>query len=363
MAAAGCLWSLAPTQVAAAPADPGAPPPHALVLVAESILEKQHPAAADVVIRLATTAPGLTTGDHVRLHLLKAMVCQPASDDLCARKEINDALSQDRSAVCPPFASPQFQRLLEDARAVFPKMAPAVPVPAPDASRREPPVESLIKAFDALYAAQEFEGADIALQHARRYQPPPPAARSQLSLRRGILQMEVFDEAGARRSFQEALDLDRTARLPAYGSPSTLRLLEEARAALPPLAVEVASKPAPAPRRPPPPPPAPPRPWPWLVAGGGVALAGTGGALYLGARSSYDRLATRDPSIATAAQLQATADTGRALQTGAFVLVGVGAAAAVSGVALHFLGAPAGLTASIQVSPGGAGLGFAGVLP
>jgi hypothetical protein len=65
---------------------------------------------------------------------------------------------------------------------------------------------------DALYQDLQFEGAGVALQFAVQCEPISKGDQVQLALRRGLLAMESIDEAGARRSFHEALSLDRTAR-------------------------------------------------------------------------------------------------------------------------------------------------------
>jgi len=243
------------------------------------------------------------------------------------------------------------QKHLPDASAVAVRLSRSAPA-------QEPPARSLLRLVDALYQELQFDGALTALQLADRLQPIAKGDQAQLELRRGLLAMESFDEAGARRAFQRALDLDRAARLPALAPPKTVHLLEELRSALPPpppAAVTIVVT------KPPPPPPDPLRdlrPWAWAPAAGGAAMGVAGGALYLLARGSYDRLAAHDPSLTTLDQVHATAEAGRLQQTWSMVLFGAGAAALGSAAVLAFTGDKG---TSVRVGP--AGVGVAGTFP
>lgn len=239
------------------------------------------------------------------------------------------------------------QQHLKEASAVAVRLARTTPAD-------EPPARSLLRLVDALYQELQFDGALAALQLADRCRPISKADQAQLELRRGLLAMEAFDEAGARRTFQSALGLDRTARLPELAPPKTVHLLEELRSALPP----------------PPPPPSPPvlipavkltpappplpnlRAWAWAPATGGAAMGVAGGALYLLAKGNYDRLAARDPSLTTLDQVHATAEAGRLQQTWSMVLFGAGAAALGTAALLAFSGGDA----SVRAGPTGAAI-------
>jgi hypothetical protein len=224
------------------------------------------------------------------------------------------------------------QNHLREASAVAARLARSAP-------SSEPPARSLLRLVDALYQELQFDGAVTALQLADRCRPISKGDQAQLELRRGMLEMESFDEAGARRLFQAALDLDRSARLPDLAPPKTVHLLEELRGALPPLLPP--PPPAPAPvalaMAKPVPPRAPAqglRSWAWAPAAGGAAMGVAGGALYLLAKGNYDRLAARDPSLTTQDQVRATAATGRLQQTWSVVLLGAGAVALGSAAVL-----------------------------
>jgi hypothetical protein len=221
--------------------------------------------------------------------------------------------------------------------------APSAPPPA------ESPAGSLLRLIDELYKDLQFEGAAVVLQLASHCEPVSNGEQAQLMLRQGLLKMESFDAAGARQS-----------QLPRFVPPKTLHVLEEVRAALPaPEPPTVVKAPAPAPSG-----PVSLRPRVWIPAAGGAVLAIAGGALYLGAKANYDQLGRYDPSSVSAAQVHATADAGRALQTGAFVLLGAGGVALASAAALAFLGDANAVHASIQIGPGGnLGVTFTGVFP
>jgi len=262
-------------------------------------------------------------------------------------------------------------RRLPKASAVAVRLARATPT-------GEAPARSLLRLVDELYRELQFDGAGAALQLAGHCQPIAEGDRAQLALRHGLLRMESFDEKGARRSFQEALGLDRTAQLPGFAPPKTADLLEEIRGALPPPTAPAASAapvvpstrallPASAvsPVGPAAPASAPAslHSWAWAPAAGGAALGVTGGVLYLRAKASYDLVARHDPSLTTLEQVHATVNDGRALQTGAFVLFGLGAAALASAAVLGLSGDALAVQASVQVGSGGAGVVIAGALP
>ena len=232
---------------------------------------------------------------------------------------------------------------LKDASAVAVRLSRATPA-------KEPPARSLLHLVDALYQDLQFDGALAALQLADRCQPISKGDQAQLELRRGLLAMESFDEAGARLAFQGALDLDRTAHLPQSAPPKTVHLLEELRSALPapvlpPVIVPVVKlTPALAP------PPGPNlRQWAWAPAASGAAMGVAGGALLLLAKGNYDRLAAHDPSLATADQVHATAEAGRLQQTWSVVLFGAGATALACSAVLFL----SGNGASVRAGPSG----------
>jgi hypothetical protein len=247
------------------------------------------------------------------------------------------------------------KRQLAKASAVAAQMARTVP-------SGEPQARSLLRLVDALYQDLQFDGAGVALQLAAHCEPISITDQAQLGLRRGLLQMESIDEAGARRAFQEALSLERTARLPAFAPPKTAELLEEIRSALlppPPPALAAVPKPPPAPE----PEPAPSlRSWAWAPAAGGAAMGVAGGALYLLAKGNYDRLARHDPALATMEQVLATAQAGQVQQACAVVLFGAGGAALATAAVFAFRGEPGSFQASVQVGPA-PGVVVMGVFP
>lgn len=237
---------------------------------------------------------------------------------------------------------------LQEASAVAARLAKAAPA-------NEPPARSLLRLVDALYQDLQFDGALTALQLADRCQPISKSDQAQLELRRGLLAMESFDEAGARRTFQSALVLDRAARLPELAPPKTVHLLEELRGALPAPAPQVI---VPVVKLTPAPPPGPNlRQWAWAPAAGGAAMGVAGGALFLLAKGNYDRLAARDPSLATPDQVHAAAEAGRLQQTGAVVLFGAGATALACSAVLFLSGSGA----SVRAGP--SGVAVAGTFP
>jgi hypothetical protein len=216
------------------------------------------------------------------------------------------------------------QRKLPEASAMATRLART-------AAPGEPPARSLTRLVDALYQELQFDGALASLELAGRYGPISKEDQAQLALRRGLLWMESFEEAKARRSFQDALALDRSARLPAFAPPKTVHLLEELRSALPPPTVVMKLAPAP-------PPPPGLRSWAWAPAAGGAAMGIAGGVLYLLAKGNYDRLAARDPSLTTPEQVHAAAETGRLQQTWSAILLGGSAVALGSAVGLTVVG-------------------------
>jgi len=353
----GALLAVGAAQPAGAP-----PAPHVLVVIAEMLLEKKLPQAAEVVVRLGLSTSDLSQAERARLHLVDATLLANAKDEQGARQAIASALSLDPAAMLPDVAPARLREIMEDARALS-IVQRRPPAPA-SASPRQPPAKSMVKAVDELYKSLQLEAADLVLQLATQYQPLLPEDRVQLMLRRGLVKLELFDEAEARRAFQEALDTDRTTKLPAGVSPKAQRILEELRMALP----------APAP---PPPPleekPAMPRvdratgprlrSWAWAPAAGGVALGVTGGILYWQAKANYGRLATHDPTIRSGEQLQAIDGAGRAFQTSSFVLFGAGAAALASSAVMFFGEKPGELHPSVQVSPGAVSFAVMGELP
>lgn len=248
------------------------------------------------------------------------------------------------------------QQHLREASAVAARLARTTPAD-------EPPARSLLRLVDALYQELQFDGALAALQLADRCQHVSKADQAQLELRRGLLAVEAFDEAGARRTFQTALGLDRTARLPELAPPKTVHLLEELRGALPPPPLPPPPSPpvlVPAVKLMPAPAPSPGlRAWAWAPATGGAAMGVAGGALYLLAKGNYDRLAARDPSLTTLDQVRATAEAGRLQQTWSMVLFGAGAAALGTAAVLAFSGDGA----SVRAGPTGTGAAVAGTFP
>lgn len=322
MAAITCIIGLSAR--AAGGAEPGTPaaPTHVLVLAAEALAERQLPAAAGIAVRVALATPALSRADRARLDQLKAKLRLTASGP---------------PANAPPAAESQ--------------------------------AGALLRLIDALYKELQSNGARAALQLSAHCAPLSAGEQAQLALRQGLLKMEAFDEEGARRSFQEALGLDRTARLPSFAPPKTARILEEVRAALPPpLAQAPAPVKAPALAPAPVAAPAPSGPtglraWAWVPAAGGAALGVAGGALFLGAKARYDLLANHDPSLTTLEQVHATADADRALKVGAFALAGAGIAALGSAAVLALVDDGSSVRASVQVGPGAAGVAISGVLP
>lgn len=325
MAAMGCILGLT---AQAAPEEAKGSSTHVLVLAAEALAERSTPEASAVAVRMALGTPGLSGVDRARVEKVKAKL-----------------------------------RLRESNPAQRPIVTCA---------------RSLCDLIDALSMAMlPLESAKLVFQLADRCQPASSEDQAQLLLRRGHLEMEAGEDVAARRSFEEALKYDRRAQLPGIVSPKTLRSFEDVRAALPPVAT-VSPPPLPTPppsaSRPHPlsPSPAPTRsalaslrPWAWVPAAGGAALGVAGGALYMGAKGNYDRLASRDPSLTTMAQVHETANAGRAMQTGSFVLFGAGAVALASAAALFLTGDEVKpVQASVQmVGPGGPGVAIVGVFP
>jgi len=312
VAAVSCVLGFAAQAAGAVEEEEARGSTHVLVLAAEMLAERELPEASAVAVRMALATPELSSADRARLDLVVAKLHLKGSGT-------------------------------------------ASNAPASAESR----AGSLLRLVDALYKELQFDGATAALQLARHCEPVSKGEQAQLVLRQGLLRMESFDEAGARRAFREALDLDGAAQLPNFAPPKTIRLLEEVRGALPsPQSVK-----APAPVAG----PAPAglaslRPWAWVPAVGGAALGATGGLLYLGAKARYDFLFSH-PESGTPEQFLEAASTGRALQAGAFVLFGVGAAALASAAALAFLGDPNAIQASVQVGPGAVGVAIVGVFP
>jgi hypothetical protein len=318
MAALTCVIGLPAGVAAGAESEGAAAHPHVLVLAAEKLAERPLTAAAGIAVRVALATPGLSRADRARLDVVKVKL---------------------RVA------------------------APAAPANAPPAAESQ--ARALLRLVDTLYKELQYDGAGVALQLSARCAPLEAMDQAQLALRQGLLQMESFDDAGARRSFREALDLDRTARLPSFAPPKTARVLEEVRAALPPPQVVQAPASTKDPVDAPVAAPGPTglRAWAWAPAAGGAALGVAGGALFLGAKSKYDLITSHDPSLATLDQVHSTADAGRALQSGAIALFGAGALALGSAAAMALLDGRSAAQVSVHVGPGAAGVAIVGVLP
>jgi len=339
----------------------GPVPPHVVVIAAETLVQRNQPEAARLIAREALASPGLTRAERARLHLVNAMLL-PEKDDLGRRKALGAALSLDRTVSFPGSVPAQLREMLEDARSMLPPASGPSPAPSPgEAAGRVPPARSLIHMVDVLYKDLQIDAADIVLQVAKQYEPFTAGDQVQIAVRRGIVKMDLFDDAGARRAFQQALDLDRSIKLPDYAPPKTTRQFNEMRAALQPVRASGPDMgPAPSKKEPMGGPLT--RPWAWTAIGGGV-LGATSGVLYLLAKDKYDLLATHSPTITGDADLTATANAGRALQTGSGVVLGAAAAALIGSIVLYQLDHPSTLHATVQVSAGAVTIGVGGALP
>lgn len=208
-------------------------PPHPLVAAAETLYGRVLPQACDEVLKLASTATGLTVDDNIRISFLGAMRDLDERNELGARRALSQALQLDPAAVPPPSAPRRLNTLLDQVRA---EVHPGTPAKGAEARRsakaaasaREPAPEALLRAVDALYATQ-IEGASTVLEMALSSTPVTAANRTQFALRRGILAMESADEREARAAFYEALAAEPAVLLPGYAPPKTRGIFEDVK--------------------------------------------------------------------------------------------------------------------------------------
>jgi len=201
-----------------------------LVAAEERLVDHHLYSAARAGLPTAEEALGLTATDRARLHLVDAILLSEERNVAGARRAIADALSLDRTVAFVVVAPPTLREQLEEIR----QQLPTGPVPLPlaaEAALREPGVKALLRLVDVLFKRLQFEGAAAVLHLAVQVDSPSAEERGQSALRRGLLRLEANDEVEARRAFQEALEVDRTAQLPEYASAKARRLLEELRTA------------------------------------------------------------------------------------------------------------------------------------
>ena len=221
---------LAATASGAEPPAQWTVPAHPLVTAAVTLYQRQLPGACDALLKLASRGPGMTDDDLVTLQLVAAMRSLDGDDEPAARKAVARALQFHGSPEPPPFASSRLRALLADVRSQLPAAwGPKSADPERRvleamraAGAREPPPAAFLRAVDELYKSLEMAGAGVVLDLALSISSLTTADRVQVALRQGILRMEFDDEAGARGAFRQALELDRSARLPAYAPPKTV---------------------------------------------------------------------------------------------------------------------------------------------
>jgi hypothetical protein len=202
------------------------------------------------------------------------------------------------------------------------------------------PSSFVVNMVETLYKKQQFEAADVVLGKALNSPETTRAEKVQLHVLEGMLRMESFQEPQARKAFQDALNLDREAKLPDFAPPATRQLFLDVKATLPltPPPGSVATGPTttttPRTRREPRPPPGQGADaWlPWIpIAVGGVTL-GTGGGFVVASRMVDGTLQSGAPEITSPEGLRSTVANGKLYQTAGYTMVGVGGAILIGGL-------------------------------
>ena len=236
---------LAATASGVEPAPRWTVPAHPLVTATVTLYQRGMPGACDALLKLASGVPGMTDDDLVAVQVLAAMRSLDGDDEPAARKALARALRLHGSPEPPPFASSRVRALLADVRSQLPAAwGPKQADPERrvleamrTAGAREPAPGVFLRAVDELYKSLEMAGAGVVLDLALSMSSLTPADRVQVALRQGILRMEFDDEAGARQAFRQALELDRSARLPAYAPPKTVGVFRSIELPAPEVAV------------------------------------------------------------------------------------------------------------------------------
>ena len=340
---------------------------HPLVTALETLYQRRLPQACDELMKIASMSPGLTDDDFIRLQFVAALRGLDEKNELAARRAVSQALQIDRSVEPPPFATPQLLRMLKEARLQLSSRhssrdkASRLAEASKAASAREPAPRTLLRAVDALYTAQEFDGAGVILDLARSATPLTASDRAHFALRQGILKMESFEDA--RTAFRDALEADRGVRLPGYVSPQVLRTFEEVKLTVPAVTASPERQPS---RSTPPaatltaalptrtPPGNASRQWGLVVGGTGLACVGGGavaGAIALSAHRE-------EQSASEAGDFTAFSRSRDTLRTAVNVADGLYVAGAVAlGVgAFLFLTAPGEVAVGAGAGPGQASL-------
>lgn len=337
-----------PMMAVAQEAPAGDPVPlHPLLAAAEALQQRQLLEARNEVLLIAQLAPGFTNQDRVHLAFLMAIQSLDANDVAGARQALTRALEIDSGAQPLPFAPAKWRMLLEEVRprvARAPGSPDALAEARRDAAAREPTSTSLLRAVDTLYTKLQLPGAVVVLELLAASGPFTPAELAQLSVREGLLKMELGDEVSARAAFKRALAHDRMVRLPPYAPPKTVFIFAD----------EEKSAPVPAP----PPVVLDTRHAGVLTGGAGVALV-AGGAV----AGTVALLSFRDASSATArgdalAYAQGR-DRAKVASSVADGLYAAGALAAVTGAFL-FLRVPAKPQVGLTAGPALAGVSVGG---
>jgi len=206
-------------------------PTHVLLVAAETLVQRSQLQATGTVVRTALASPGLTRTERARLRLVDAILLAEVNDPAGVRRVLDDALRLDRTVAFTIPVSAELRERLEDARSMLPP-ASGPPPATGEVVGREPPARSLSRVVDQLYASVQIEAADLVLQVGWQYAPFARDDEVQLAVRKGVVKADLFEDAEARRAFQRALDLDRSAKLPDYAPPKTVRQFEEMREAL-----------------------------------------------------------------------------------------------------------------------------------
>lgn len=303
-------------------------PAAALIRVVDLLYANAPPEAADLVLQIGWQYAPFTQAEVVQLEVRRGIVKADQFNDAEARDAFKMALDLDRAAKLPDWAPPKTIRQFEEMRAALP--APA-PVPVDKAPAPPPPTQPVVKAprptTEKPPASTEGEVKKTPV--VAQVGPSPAPARPGRSSSPGAWKTPA-----------------RPTAAPASGTPQPLVPAWNLSDLMP-------------------------RHLWTLTAISGGALELVGGVLYLLAWRQYDLLATHSPTIAGPDQLQATADAGRALQIGAGLSVGVGAALLVASLSMHQyentprhepLAPPARLKAAVQIGPGAVTISLSGSL-
>jgi len=198
------------------------------------------------------------------------------------------------------------------------------------------------------YENFEYQQAVGLLEKALAQPDNSPQTTARIQVYLGVVRYTLGDKAGAEKAFRLALQSDYQVELPPDTSPKISTLFARVKKSVPPPVphppaggtgnqqVGTTNPPGVEGKVPPPPPRR--RLWTWIALGvGGAALAGGGVFAYLAASAKNDF--DKEPFADRAADLKSTVES-RSLT--ANILLGTGAAAAVTGLVLFFLeGRPA----------------------